>query len=83
MHKELFETFERQFKTLLPRAENDLSHEVKKHIKSAMMSTFERLDLVTREEFDAQKAVLTRSRSKIDELEKKLSAISAQLALDE
>ena len=83
MHKELFETFERQFKTLLPRAENDLSYEVKKHIKSAMMSTFERLDLVTREEFDAQKAVLTRSRSKIDELEKKLSAISAQLALDE
>lgn len=83
MHKELFETFERQFKTLLPRAENDLSHEVKKHIKSAMMGTFERLDLVTREEFDAQKGVLTRSRSKIDELEKKLSAISAQLALDE
>ena len=83
MHKELFETFERQFKMLLPHAENDLSHEVKKHIKSAMMSTFERLDLVTREEFDAQKAVLTRSRAKIDELEKKLSAISAQLALDE
>ncbi len=83
MHKELFETFERQFKMLLPYAENDLSHEVKKHIKSAMMSTFERLDLVTREEFDAQKAVLTRSRAKIDELEKKLSAISAQLALDE
>jgi BMFP domain-containing protein YqiC len=45
-----------------------------------MMSTFSKLDLVTREEFDAQRAVLLRSREKIDALERQLAELEASLA---
>jgi len=50
-----------------------ISDEAKGHLRSAMMSTFSKLDLVTREEFDAQRAVLLRSREKIDALERQLA----------
>jgi len=36
------------------------------------------MDLVTREEFDAQVAVLQRTRKKVDEMEKQLKAQSSQ-----
>jgi BMFP domain-containing protein YqiC len=57
-----------------------ISDEAKGHLRSAMMSTFSKLDLVTREEFDAQRAVLLRSRKKIDALERQLAELEASLA---
>ena len=57
-----------------------ISDEAKGHLRSAMMSTFSKLDLVTREEFDAQRAVLLRSREKIDALELQLAELAASLA---
>jgi len=57
-----------------------ISDEAKGHLRSAMMSTFSKLDLVTREEFDAQRAVLLRSREKIDALERKLAELAASIA---
>ncbi|MEM6938376.1 MAG: accessory factor UbiK family protein, partial [Pseudomonadota bacterium] len=41
--------------------------------RAVAQSWFDRLDLVTREEFDAQQAVLARTRQKLDELEKQLA----------
>jgi BMFP domain-containing protein YqiC len=49
-----------------------LNTEAKMHLKAAITSAFDKLDLVTTEEFDAQKAVLARSREKIDQLELQL-----------
>ena len=57
-----------------------ISDEAKGHLRSAMMSTFSKLDLVTREEFDAQRAVLLRAREKIDALERQLAELEASLA---
>ena len=57
-----------------------ISDEAKVHLRSAMMSTFSKLDLVTHEEFDAQRAVLLRSREKIDALERQLAELEASLA---
>jgi BMFP domain-containing protein YqiC len=45
-----------------------------------MMSTFSRLDLVTREEFDAQRAVLMRSREKIETLERQLAELETAIS---
>jgi BMFP domain-containing protein YqiC len=44
-----------------------------------LQSSFARLDLVTRDEFDAQAAVLGRTREKVDQLELKLSKIEQRL----
>jgi len=57
-----------------------IGDEVQNHLRSAMMSTFSRLDLVTREEFDAQRAVLMRSREKIEILERQLAELEAAIS---
>ena len=49
-----------------------LNAEAMSYLRLAISNLFERLDLVSREEFDAQTAVLKRSREKIDRLEQQL-----------
>jgi len=41
-----------------------------------------RLDLVTREEFDVQRAVLLRTREKLEELQRTVAELEAQLGHD-
>jgi BMFP domain-containing protein YqiC len=53
---------------------------VQQQLRSAMMSTFSKLDLVTRDEFDTQRAVLMRSREKIESLERQLIELEAAMA---
>lgn len=42
---------------------------MQQQIKTVLQSSFAKLDLVTREEFDAQAAVLQRTREKLEQLE--------------
>lgn len=51
----------------------------KKNIHSVLQSMFNKLDLVTRDEFDAQQAVLLKTRSKIDALEKVVAALESAM----
>jgi BMFP domain-containing protein YqiC len=51
--------------------------DVEKNIKAMMASTFSRLDLVTREEFDVQQEMLVRTREQLAQLEQRLSLIEA------
>ena len=48
-------------------------------LEQIIAAAVKRLNLVPRDEFDAQTAVLQRSRSKIDALEKQLDQIQSQL----
>ena len=43
--------------------------------KSALQSGLGKLDLVTREEFDVQRAVLMRTREKLEALERAVAAL--------
>ncbi len=56
-----------------------LSNEVQQKMRAAAQATFDKLDLVTRDEFDAQRAVLARSREKLEAMEKQLADIEARL----
>ena len=51
-----------------------------KNAKAMLTSAFSRLDLVTREEFDVQREVLSRSRQKLAELEARIASLEAKLA---
>lgn len=53
----------------------DVAPNIKKNIRALLESAFDRLDLVTREEFDAQKAVLQRTREKVDFLQHEISRL--------
>ena len=49
--------------------------DMEKNMRALLSSTFAKLDLVTREEFDVQREVLARSREKITQLEARLAEL--------
>lgn len=57
---------------MLPDGAQAFSEDVKKNLKAALEAGLAKLDLVTREEFDVQAALLARTRAKVDALEKQL-----------
>lgn len=68
----ILEDFANKLEQMVPSGLSDLKSELGQNGKALLQSTLARMDLVTREEFDAQKAVLARTRAKLDELEKLL-----------
>lgn len=48
-------------------------------IKQALQAALRKLDLVTRDEFDAQAAVLLRTREKLEAMEKQIEELEVQL----
>jgi ubiquinone biosynthesis accessory factor UbiK len=58
--------------TQLPNAERLIP---KRELHIALQAALARLDLVTREEFDAQTAVLLRTRQKLEALEQELTRL--------
>ena len=56
-----------------------LSAEAMLYLQAATNHLFEKFDIVSREEFDAQKAVLARSRKKIAQLEQQVTELEKTL----
>jgi BMFP domain-containing protein YqiC len=56
-----------------------LSTEAMLYLQAATNHLFEKFDIVSREEFDAQKAVLARSREKIARLEQQVTELEKTL----
>jgi len=52
--------------------------DAEKNIHALLKSAFTKMELVTREEFDVQAAVLRSTREKLDALEKQLAELSQQ-----
>ena len=61
-------------------SENPLPRtEVEAQLKALLQSTFSKLDLVSREEFDSQMVVLARTRARLETLENKVLELEEQL----
>ena len=65
----------RRFTENLPGPLRDLQQEVEKNTRTALQSAFARMDLITREEFDAQSKVLARTRERLEALERQVEAL--------
>lgn len=52
--------------------------EFEAQFKALLQSAFSKLDLVSREEFDSQMAVLNRTRARLEALEAKVAAMEVQ-----
>lgn len=65
----------RRFTDQLPSGLRDLQQEVEKNVRIAAQSAFNRMELVTREEFDAQAKVLARTRERLEALEARIDAL--------
>jgi hypothetical protein len=67
----------RQLADAVPRNLRALGEDLEKNFRSLLLAGFERMDLVTREEFDLQAAVLERTREKLEKLEARISELEA------
>jgi ubiquinone biosynthesis accessory factor UbiK len=70
-----FEDIDRRMKEILA---NSPATDLEKNLRVLLQSTFARLDLVTREEFDVQREVLARARAKLAELEAKVVELESK-----
>ena len=70
----------RRLGTLVPPALREGREEMQENFKAALQAGLAKLDLVTREEFDVQRAVLARTRGQLDELRTLVDRLEAQLA---
>ena len=52
--------------------------DIEKNARALLSGFFARLDLVSREEFDSQMAVLARTRARLEALEAKLAELEAR-----
>ena len=59
----------------LPEGTDHIRSEIRDNVRIILESTFARMNLVTREEFDAQTLVLCRTREKLEELERAVAKI--------
>lgn len=57
---------------------NSPAKDMEKNVKAMLGSAFNRMDLVTREEFDIQQQVLIKTRTKLAELEARCKLEAAQ-----
>ena len=63
---------------LLPKGVVVMQKDVEKNVRAMLQSTFAKMDLVTREEFDVQSAVLARTREKLEKLEKQIAELESK-----
>jgi BMFP domain-containing protein YqiC len=68
----------RQINELL--GDSGLRAEADKNARALLQSALRRMDMVSREEFDAQTEILARTRARVEELERELENLTTQLA---
>ena len=68
----------RRLGDLVPPGMKEARAELEQNMKSTLQAGLGKLDLVTREEFEVQRAVLLRTREKIDRLERTVQALEAR-----
>ena len=70
----------RRLSGLVPPGLRESREEMQENFRAVLQSGLGKLDLVTREEFDVQQAVLLRTREKLETLERTVATLEAQLA---
>ena len=74
------EEIAKQIHNALPPGIRSMGEEVEKKTRQVLQAQLNKLDLVSREEFDVQTKVLLRTREKLTALEEKLALIEQRLA---
>ena len=82
MLKEKIETAISDITKILPEDLNMLKEDLEKNLRATLNATFSKMEIVTREEFDIQASLLSRTREKLETLQEKLSELEKQLDKD-
>jgi BMFP domain-containing protein YqiC len=79
INKEHIEEFIQQASKLVPDDLSRFKKEIENNLRTTLSASLSKMDLVTREEYDIQTALLQRTRAKLDTLQKKLTELENQL----
>lgn len=77
--QDLLNTIHEQVSQILPDATKSAQDELSGNLKLLVSGVIAKLDLVSREEFEAQQLVLERTREKLETLEKEFAALEQSL----
>jgi hypothetical protein len=75
MPTETIDRLARKLAEAVPEGLRSVRDDLEQNFRSVLQSSLSRLDLVTREEFDVQQAVLARTREKLEALELRLKSL--------
>ncbi len=79
MDKDSIENLAKKLAESLPDGLRSVRDDLETNFRSVLQSGIGKLDLVTREEFEVQQAVLGRTREKLEALEVKLEGMESKV----
>lgn len=77
MARETIDQLARRLAESLPQGVRAVRDDLEQNFRTILNSGLARLDLVTREEFEVQEAVLARTRAKLEALEQRLESMES------
>jgi ubiquinone biosynthesis accessory factor UbiK len=75
-----FDDLARRISASLPESARALQKDVERQVRATLHQGFERMDLVTREDFDVQVTLLERTRARLRELEARVATLEGKPA---
>lgn len=76
MKAEILDKIASQISALLP---DQAGQDMRNNIQQILARQLNKMDVVSRDDFEAQQAVLLRTREKLEALEKQVAALEAQI----
>ena len=74
----LFDDISRRVSEGMPRGFQSLQDDFERNLRAALEAALRRMNLVSREEFEIQQAVLQRTREKLEALQKRVDELENQ-----
>jgi BMFP domain-containing protein YqiC len=79
MDKQFFDDLASKISATLPPMPGSVSKELEQSLRGVLHNAFDKLELVTREDFEIQSAVLQKTRLKLELLEKRLAELEEKM----
>lgn len=78
LDSKFFEDIAKKLSDVLPDSVHGMRKDLQKNFHSILQAAFSKLDLVTREEFDVQVKVLSKTRLKLEDLIEQVAELEAK-----
>lgn len=77
LNPQKLDEFAKRLGDLLPESASQMQSEIEKNVKAGLQGVVQKMDLVTREEYEVQREILTRTREKLELLEQRLTELES------
>ena len=78
LNPKVIDDLARRLSDTVPAGLREAQQDLEKNFRTVLQNTLAKLDLVTREEFDVQSRLLSRTREKLEALEKTIADLEAR-----